>query len=59
MYNYIGDKMSSIPNQVAIILDSNGRWDKMRSLNRSLGHKEDFKNLKNCQSIYLRKVLKY
>ncbi len=31
---------------VAIIMDGNGRWAKLRGLNRSLGHKEGSKTLK-------------
>jgi len=35
-----------IPNHVAIIVDGNGRWAKMRNLPRMKGHDEGFKTLK-------------
>lgn len=34
------DGESKIPRHVAIILDGNGRWAKMRGLPRTMGHKE-------------------
>jgi len=40
-------KKIKIPNHVAIILDSNGRWAKERGLSRSQGHDAGFDNLKN------------
>lgn len=39
-----------IPNHVAIILDGNGRWAKKRGLDRSIGHKEGFENLKKLSN---------
>lgn len=36
-----------IPNHVAIILDGNGRWAQKRGLDRSLGHKAGFENLRS------------
>lgn len=37
------DENFTIPKHVAIILDGNGRWAKMRGLPRSMGHKEGCK----------------
>ena len=54
----MGDKMGSIPNHVAIILDGNGRWAKMRGLSRSLGHKEGFKNLEKLSKYIFKKGVK-
>lgn len=54
----MGDRMGSIPNHVAIILDGNGRWAKMRGLSRSLGHKEGFKNLKKLSKHIFKKGVK-
>lgn len=37
---------NSLPNHVAIILDGNGRWAKIRNLPRTTGHAEGMKRLK-------------
>lgn len=47
-----------IPNHVAIILDGNGRWAKKRGLNRSLGHKDGFENLKKLSKYIFKKGVK-
>ena len=47
-----------IPNHVAIILDGNGRWAKKRGLERSLGHKAGFENLKNLSNYIFSKGVK-
>ena len=47
-----------IPNHVAIILDGNGRWAKKRGLNRSLGHKAGFENLKKLSKYIFKKGVK-
>lgn len=47
-----------IPNHVAIILDGNGRWAKLRGLNRSLGHKEGFKTLQKLSKYIFKKGVK-
>lgn len=46
-YNFTMEKnylelinLENLPKHVAIIMDGNGRWAKMRKLNRSFGHKE-------------------
>lgn len=35
-----------MPKHLALIIDGNGRWAKRRGLNRSVGHKFGFENLK-------------
>ena len=35
-----------LPKHIALIIDGNGRWAKLRGLSRSLGHKAGFDNLK-------------
>lgn len=50
--------MRSIPNHVAIILDANGRWAKKRGLNRSLGHKAGFENLKKLSKYIFKSGVK-
>lgn len=47
-----------IPNHVGIILDGNGRWAKLRGLNRSLGHKEGFKTLQKLSKYIFKKGVK-
>lgn len=47
-----------VPNHVAIILDGNGRWAKLRGLNRSLGHKEGFKTLQKLSKYIFKKGVK-
>lgn len=49
---------NNIPNHVAIILDGNGRWAKMRGLKRSLGHKAGFENLKKLSNYIFKKGVK-
>lgn len=46
-------KKYKIPNHVAIILDGNGRWAKIRGKKRTEGHKEGYKNLKNISKYIL------
>lgn len=48
----------NIPNHVAIIVDGNGRWAKMRGLSRSRGHDAGYKNLKELGSYILSKGVK-
>ena len=47
--------LSNVPRHIAIIMDGNGRWAKMRGLPRNAGHKagaESFRNIANyCRSI--------
>lgn len=47
-----------IPNHVAIILDGNGRWAKMRGLKRSMGHKAGFDTLKKLSDYIFKKGVK-
>ena len=47
-----------IPNHVAIILDGNGRWATQRNLNRSMGHKAGFNNLKKLSKHIFKKGVK-
>lgn len=51
-------KMKEVPNHVAIILDGNGRWAKVRGLKRSLGHKAGFQNLKKLSKYIFEKGVK-
>lgn len=52
------DNNYKIPNHVAIILDGNGRWAKKRGLNRSLGHKAGYENLKKLSDYIFKKGVK-
>lgn len=52
------NKELMIPNHVAIILDGNGRWAKMRGLKRSLGHKAGFENLKKLSKYIFNRGVK-
>ena len=47
-----------VPNHVAIIVDGNGRWAKMRGLSRSKGHDAGYKNLKELGKYILSKGIK-
>lgn len=48
-----------IPNHVAIILDGNGRWAKLRGLKRTAGHKAGYENLKKLSKYILNTGTKY
>lgn len=53
------DDEKNIPKHVAIILDGNGRWAKLRGMPRSYGHKVGFDKVKTI-SFYAQKVgIKY
>lgn len=39
--------MSNIPKHIAIIMDGNGRWAKMRNLPRTMGHKAGVETIRN------------
>ena len=49
------ENTANVPQHIAIIMDGNGRWAKMRGLPRNAGHKagaESFRNIANyCRSI--------
>ncbi len=47
-YNY---KNLSLPEHIAIIMDGNGRWAKMRGKKRTFGHKEGAKTLKETTKL--------
>jgi len=49
------DNSKRIPRHIAIILDGNGRWAKLRNMPRSYGHKVGFDNIKAI-SIYASKL---
>lgn len=49
---------NKIPNHVAIILDGNGRWATKRNLNRSMGHKAGFDNLKKLSKHIFKRGVK-
>ena len=51
-------KENKIPNHVAIILDGNGRWATKRNLNRSMGHKAGFNNLKKLSKHIFKRGVK-
>lgn len=48
-----------IPNHVAIILDGNGRWAKLRGLKRTAGHQAGYENLKKLSKYILNTGTKY
>lgn len=54
----MNEQKLKIPNHVAIILDGNGRWAKIRGKKRTEGHKEGYKNLKNISKYILSKGTK-
>ena len=39
--------MNNIPKHIAIIMDGNGRWAKMRNLPRTMGHKAGVETIRN------------
>ena len=39
--------MSNLPTHIAIIMDGNGRWAKEKNLNRTAGHEEGAKTVRN------------
>lgn len=47
-----------VPTHVAIIVDGNGRWAKMRGLSRSKGHDAGYQNLKELGKYILSKDIK-
>ena len=53
----------TVPRHIAIIMDGNGRWAKMRGLPRNAGHKagaESFRNIANyCRSIGVKYLTVY
>ena len=53
----------NVPQHIAIIMDGNGRWAKMRGLPRNAGHKagaESFRNIANyCRSIGVKYLTVY
>jgi undecaprenyl diphosphate synthase len=40
------DKMNTVPQHVAIIMDGNGRWAHARMLPRYVGHREGVKSVR-------------
>jgi len=55
--------LSNVPQHIAIIMDGNGRWAKLRGLPRNAGHKagaESFRTIANyCRSIGVRYLTVY
>lgn len=55
--------LSNVPQHIAIIMDGNGRWAKLRGLPRNAGHKagaESFRNIANyCRKIGVRYLTVY
>ena len=55
--------LSNVPQHIAIIMDGNGRWAKLRGLPRNAGHKagaESFRNIANyCRSIGVKYLTVY
>ena len=47
-----------VPKHVAIIMDGNGRWAKLRGKKRSEGHLEGSKNLEKLALHILKKGIK-
>lgn len=55
--------MNSFPNHIAIIMDGNGRWAKSRGLNRTAGHEEGAKAVReittHCSKIGVKYLTLY
>lgn len=55
--------MSNQPKHIAIIMDGNGRWAKEKSLNRTAGHEEGAKTVRNitihCSDIGIKYLTLY
>ena len=49
----MNEQKLKIPNHVAIILDGNGRWAKIRGKKRTEGHKAGYENLKKLSKYIL------
>ncbi len=43
---FMKEDLKKLPGHLAIIIDGNGRWAKLRGLTRMMGHDAGFKNLK-------------
>jgi undecaprenyl diphosphate synthase len=52
-------EMENIPTHIAIIMDGNGRWARMRNLPRLIGHKQGVKTVKKIVSSCSRLGVKY
>jgi len=46
MSNIKREKLDNIPSHVAVIMDGNGRWARLRGLNRVFGHEEGVKRVR-------------
>ena len=52
-------KQREVPQHVAIIMDGNGRWAKMRKLSRSIGHKYGVERMKELLRVSKDAGIKY
>ena len=54
---------SNLPSHIAIIMDGNGRWAKVKNLNRTSGHEEGAKTVRNitthCSNIGIKQLTLY
>lgn len=57
-YKELIDK-GRIPTHVAIIMDGNGRWAKLRNQHRSYGHKEGVETVRNITKVAAEAGIKY
>ena len=53
------DKMTPLPNHVAIIMDGNGRWAKQRGLPRIEGHRSGTENIRRVVEGFRQHEVKY
>jgi len=45
--NWIAKNKDRLPKHIAIIMDGNGRWAKMRGLSRNIGHRQGINRIKS------------
>ncbi len=53
------EQLSKIPTHVTIIMDGNGRWAKMRGMDRLEGHKAGVESVRACTEFAVEKNIKY
>jgi len=53
------EKITRLPNHIAIIMDGNGRWAKQRGLLRLEGHQAGVENMRSVIEYFIKLQLKY
>jgi len=53
------EKITRLPNHIAIIMDGNGRWAKQRGLLRLEGHQAGVENMRSAIEYFIKLQLKY